>query len=1055
MEELLQQQNEIVLLMVICGLIVLAALWYLQLTQRQDARSLTKDNSLIAFIAIATVGVAVRFVLAYNMPGYQSDMDCFRAWARDAYAGGLDHFYDGDFFADYPPLYVYVLYFFGWIQSAAGLDIMGGSYAVILRLPSIIAEVVMAWIVYHLTEKRGSRSTALVLGSLILLNPAVMLNSSVWGQIDSLATLMLIGVVWLLYRRRIVAASALFMLSFLLKPQAVMIAPLLLFVYVYELVKSSEKLRTAGRIAAACALMIAMWFIVPLPFGIGRDPMWLAERYMTTIGEYAQASLNALNVYSLFGLNFLDAAEYSFLGMPLPVWGYVFVGLSCAWAVYLFWKRPSGWFLFAIGGGLVYAVYILTHGMHERYVYPVPFLLLMAYILCRDRRLLDCSVLSFVTVMLGEALSLYYYGQWIPAPLITTCSALSVAFFGYTAYVLTSVAVRGPQKQPLPERDETPAPERSERVAARLERPLGCQKCDRKDVLIMAVISALYAVVAFTNLGTFDIPQTSAVIADEAVIEFPEPEHITTFKYYAGYGEGAFDVLYSEDGQNYEYADMTASDFQGFEIVHQLGNLYKWQVYTLDIEARSIKLVSVGQDLPILEVGFFGPEGNQIVPSQVMMAGEAVTAWTDEQTMVPYEPTYLTDFYFDEIYHVRTAYENIHGITPYEITHPPLGKIIIALGIQIFGMNSIGWRIMGTLAGVLMLPVMYVLARMLFRKRKYAVYAATLLAVDGMHYAQTRIGTVDSYSILWIMLMYLFMYRYAMTDFNRQPLRRTLVPLFWCGLFFGIGAATKWLCLYAGFGLLVIYVFLMVRRHQEYVYARDTETYPEIVEGYRRKMTATLLWSVLFFILIPAAIYIASYTPYMLVTDGGAYDFAAILGNQSYMLNYHAYLNPDHVHPFASKWYTWPADVRPVLFFSNQTDDTIATLSTMGNPFLWWVGIAAVVSLLLWALRSRRERTFVLFFLGIGALAEYAPWWFITREVFIYHYFAVVPFLVLLIVLWLKDIEERYRWGRTFGYWIVGICMGFFAAFYPVITGVPAPRDYINGIRWLTSWPFY
>ena len=62
MDERLQQQNEIVLLMVICGLLALAVLWYLQKTQRADSSRLTRDNSLVAFIAIATIGVAFRFV---------------------------------------------------------------------------------------------------------------------------------------------------------------------------------------------------------------------------------------------------------------------------------------------------------------------------------------------------------------------------------------------------------------------------------------------------------------------------------------------------------------------------------------------------------------------------------------------------------------------------------------------------------------------------------------------------------------------------------------------------------------------------------------------------------------------------------------------------------------------------------------------------------------------------------------------------------------------------------------------------------------------------------
>ena len=60
----------------------------------------------------------------------------------------------------------------------------------------------------------------------------------------------------------------------------------------------------------------------------------------------------------------------------------------------------------------------------------------------------------------------------------------------------------------------------------------------------------------------------------------------------------------------------------------------------------------------------------------------------------------MNSTYFDEIYHARTAYEHIHGIRPYENTHPPLGKILIGIRIRLFGMTPFGWRFIGTLLGV-------------------------------------------------------------------------------------------------------------------------------------------------------------------------------------------------------------------------------------------------------------------------------------------------------------------------------------------------------------------
>ena len=69
------------------------------------------------------------------------------------------------------------------------------------------------------------------------------------------------------------------------------------------------------------------------------------------------------------------------------------------------------------------------------------------------------------------------------------------------------------------------------------------------------------------------------------------------------------------------------------------------------------------------------------------VADSRYDALFDEQEMYPEVKTYLTGTMFDEVYHGRTAYEFIHGLVTYETTHPQLGKVLIALGVRIFGMT--------------------------------------------------------------------------------------------------------------------------------------------------------------------------------------------------------------------------------------------------------------------------------------------------------------------------------------------------------------------------------
>ena len=135
----------------------------------------------------------------------------------------------------------------------------------------------------------------------------------------------------------------------------------------------------------------------------------------------------------------------------------------------------------------------------------------------------------------------------------------------------------------------------------------------------------------------------------------------------------------------------------------------------------------------------------------------------DEQDGYNKAITFRSGTYFDEIYHARTAYEIVHGISHCEWTHPPLGKVFISLGVRAFGMNPFGWRVVGVLFGIGMLPFMYLFGRRLFRNKTWAAGALTFLfAFDFMHFTQTRIATIDVYGTFFIIAMYQFLRKIRM-----------------------------------------------------------------------------------------------------------------------------------------------------------------------------------------------------------------------------------------------------------------------------------------------------
>lgn len=560
------------------------------------------------------------------------------------------------------------------------------------------------------------------------------------------------------------------------------------------------------------------------------------------------------------------------------------------------------------------------------------------------------------------------------------------------------------------------------------------RRTSRRGGIGIAVLTAVYAVAAFTGLGSARDPQRFCTLeaGESATLALDGAHGIDTVWYYTGLYTGEYTLAYSDDGITYTAAGTMP---QGY------ADLFKWlQPQPADAAPASAAYVRItaGAHLELGELALLDAQGERIAVREI--TGPATAgALCDEADTVPAASTYYNSSYFDEIYHARTAYEHLRGVYPYEVSHPPLGKVILSLGIRLFGMTPFGWRCMGALFGVAMLPLMWDLLRRMFRDDRVAWCGAALLAFDFMHLTQTRIATIDSFATLFILLMYLFLYRY----FTEGRLRHLAA----CGVAFGVGAATKWTCLYAGAGLGVLWalhwVFQGVQAH------RDGDG-----RRYVRRLVSNIDFCLVFFVLVPGMIYYASYYPYGAARGlhgPGMYftrEYAAIvLENQRFMFTYHAGLVA--THPYASRWWQWLLDLRPILYYLSYGDGTVSTIGAFVNPLLCWGGLLALPVLAYRAVKGERTALFIL----VGYLAQVLPWVFISRLTFEYHYFAATLFLVLA----LGYVFDRLRQRGSFGivYVFTAASGALLALFYPVLTGVTVSRSYAwNVLKWLPDWPF-
>lgn len=569
-----------------------------------------------------------------------------------------------------------------------------------------------------------------------------------------------------------------------------------------------------------------------------------------------------------------------------------------------------------------------------------------------------------------------------------------------------------------------------------------------RDEIVMLAITLVYGCTAFLNLGINSAPQTFCRFTERgqyALIELDEETYISGIMYYTGLYSGTYRLQLSSDGQ--EWTDQPA-------MTQEHGDLFKWQYAELDAQRGTSRYVRIIADtrLWLGEVAIYGEDGARIEPSS-MKYDSGCAKLFDEQDTVPAAPNYLNSAYFDEIYHARTAFENVKNIYPYEVSHPPLGKLIISIGIRLFGMTPFGWRFMGTLFGVLMLPVMYIFLKKLFGGTAVPGCCTAIFAFDFMHFTQTRIATIDTYAVMFTLLMYLFMYMYLTGDRDAGAPKRGWLPwLALAGISFGVGAASKWTCIYAGAGLGVLW--LADRIYRGVVLCRGGRA-----REYVKETAGNILWCLLFFVLVPCVIYYISYYPYGKASgmSGVSMYFKReyldiVLENQKFMFMYHSGVTA--THPYSSRWYQWILDIRPILYYLNYFDDgTKSAFGAFVNPMLCWGGLLAMISMAYMAIFRRDKKAL---FILVGYLAQLLPWVLVTRVVFEYHYFPSTVFLVLALGHVFDRVRRYSRSWKRIIFSFTGVSVALFIVFYPVISGLRVPAWYShNLLRWIPGWwPF-
>ena len=347
--------------------------------------------------------------------------------------------------------------------------------------------------------------------------------------------------------------------------------------------------------------------------------------------------------------------------------------------------------------------------------------------------------------------------------------------------------------------------------------------------------------------------------------------------------------------------------------------------------------------------------------------------------------------YFDEVYYTDAARRLAAGHSLVNTEHPPLAKAIMAAGIKLFGDTPFGWRVFSAVAGALCEVALFAICRRILGRDRPAAVATGFALMNFLLFVQSRIAMLD------IFMAALLLSGIAVLFVAWQSRRMATVAL--AGALMGAATACKWGA--APFIALACVALL--------------------IAGPRRWHSSLTLGTV------SLAAYFLAFLPGFFVRHDPL-TLSQLLPRQLEM--YRAQTQTYPPHTYQSPAWSWPLDLRPIWYLYEPVDGVWRAVLLVGNPVVFWAGLAAGLGCL--ALGLIRRSPTLLAPAGLW-LASYGVLLLIPKKIgFLYYYLLPSLFLGLAIVALAEAL--RRRWVAEA---LLAAAALVFVYYYPALSAAP------------------
>ncbi len=426
------------ILITVIAVIVIAGFYLLWFQNEVEGKKVlaAKDMKLQWINLAILLGVAfvIKSIMAVKYEAYTTDMNCFKAWSDMIYDNGISKYYYVDQGNGYPPGYMFVLWIMAVFRHLFGIENWSETGTYLIKLFPILCDLGAGVVLYLLAKKRFSEGVSLALCAFYVLNPMVVMDSSVWGQVDSIFTLLVLLTCWLCMEQKRIPAYFVFCLGVLMKFQTIMFAPILIFTIIEQVFLNdfSVKKMLHDLVGGLCAIGAMFLFVVPFGLDV------VLPKYVNSLGLFEYCTVNAYNFWALIQKNWVDQTT-NFLFLQCKTWGSIAIVASVLLSAFVFFKMKKDKSKYFLSMAVLIAfVFLFSVRMHERYLFPGVVLVLAGFML-RPCKELFWVFVGFSTAQFINVAHVYYYymekGTTGPeGDIIGATAVLTIIMAGYLLY---------------------------------------------------------------------------------------------------------------------------------------------------------------------------------------------------------------------------------------------------------------------------------------------------------------------------------------------------------------------------------------------------------------------------------------------------------------------------------------------------------------------------------------------------------------------------------------------------------------------------------------------